>query len=145
MALKIRLARRGAKKRPFYHIVVAEATAPRDGLFIEKVGTYNPMVAKDSPLRLSLDEPRIQHWLSVGAQPTDRVERFLANANLVAQPAQGNNPKKALPKKRAQDRMKAEADAKAAAEQAARDAKEAAAAAAAAPAVEEAPAEAAAE
>ena len=108
MALKLRLARRGAKKRPFYHIVVAEATAPRDGRFIEKVGTYNPMVAKDSPLRITLDEPRIRHWLSVGALPTDRVERFLGDANILAMPVQKNSLLKALPIKRAQERKAAE-------------------------------------
>jgi small subunit ribosomal protein S16 len=77
MALKIRLARGGAKKRPFYRIVIAEATAPRDGRFIERIGSYNPILAKDNPERIVLDEERVKHWLSVGAQPTDRVHRFL--------------------------------------------------------------------
>ncbi len=77
MPLKIRLSRGGAKKRPFYRIVVAEATAPRDGRFIEKVGTYNPLLPKDHAERITLEEERVKHWLSVGAQPTDRVLRFL--------------------------------------------------------------------
>ncbi len=110
MALKIRLARGGSKQRPFYRIVVAEADAPRDGRFVERVGTYNPMLVKTNPTRIVLDAERIQHWLSVGAQPTDRVARFLGEAKITAVPAQKNNPQKALPKKKAQERLKQEAD-----------------------------------
>ena len=82
MGLKIRLARGGSKKRPYYRIVVAEERAPRDGKFIEKVGTYNPMLAKDNEQRIQLVEERIKYWLGQGAQTTDRVHRFLASANL---------------------------------------------------------------
>ncbi len=112
MALRIRLARGGAKKRPFYRIVVAENTAPRDGRFIEKVGTYNPLLPKDHPERVVLNEERLKHWLSVGARPTDRVLRFLDAAGLARRPAR-NNPKKAQPGEKALAR-KAEKEAKAA-------------------------------
>ncbi len=121
MALKIRLARGGAKKRPYYRIVVAEATAPRDGKFVEKVGTFNPMVPKDSDERIRLVEDRIKYWLSVGAQPTERVTRFLAAAGLVDGYKFTEKTKKNQPKAAAQERMrlaaeKAEAEAAAAAE-----------------------------
>ena len=143
MATKIRLARGGSKKRPFYRIVVADVRAPRDGRFIEKVGSYNPMLSKESEDRVILNEERLKHWLGEGAQPTDRVLRFLDAAGLMKRDAR-NNPKKALPGKKAQERIEeakqAEEDAKAAAE----EAKAAEAEAAAAPA-EEAPAEAPAE
>ncbi len=109
MALKIRLARGGAKKRPFYRIVVAEATSPRDGRFVERVGSYNPMLASDNAERVVLNQERIKYWLSVGAQPTDRVQLFLSRANLVAEKARPENPNKAAPKKKAQERAKAEA------------------------------------
>ncbi len=112
MALRIRLARGGAKKRPFYRIVVAENTAPRDGRFIEKVGTYNPLLPKDHPERVVLNEERLKHWLSVGAKPTDRVLRFLDAAGLAKRPPR-NNPKKAQPGEKALAR-KAEKEAKAA-------------------------------
>lgn len=115
MALKIRLARGGSKKRPFYRIVVAEATSPRDGLFIERVGSYNPVLAADHAERIVLNAERIKYWLSVGAQPTDRVAKFLGHANLAPKPAQKANPKQSAPKKKAQERIKAEAEAKAAA------------------------------
>ena len=122
MATKIRLARGGSKKRPYYHIVVADVRAPRDGRFIERVGAYNPMLSKDDENRVKLDVERIQHWLSAGAQPTDRVARFLDAADLLKREAK-NNPKKALPGKKAQERLEekrqAEEDAKAAAEEAA--------------------------
>src|SRR6185312_5248862 len=94
MAVSIRLSRGGAKKRPYYRIVVADSRNARDGRFIEKVGTYNPLLAKDSPERVKLDADRIQHWLSVGAQPSDRVLRFLDAAGIRERPAR-NNPKKA--------------------------------------------------
>jgi small subunit ribosomal protein S16 len=108
MALKIRLARGGSKKRPFYSVVVADARSPRDGRFIEKVGTYNPMVAKDHPERVLLNIDRIQHWLGVGAEPTDRVQHFLVKAGTLA-PKERSNPEKAKPKKRAQERLAAAA------------------------------------
>ena len=112
MALRIRLARGGAKKRPFYRIVVAENTAPRDGRFIEKLGTYNPLLPKDHPERVVMDIERIRHWLGKGAKPTDRVLRFLDAAGLVTRPAR-NNPQKAQPGEKALAR-KAEKEAKAA-------------------------------
>ena len=120
MSLKIRLARGGSKKRPFYRVVVTDSRAPRDGRFIEKIGTYNPMLAKDSADRLTLVTERAQHWLSVGAQPTDRVARFLDAAGLVKRDAR-SNPEKAVPGKKAQERAaekakKAEAAAAASAE-----------------------------
>ena len=98
--LKIRLARGGAKKRPYYRIVIAEATAPRDGRFIERIGSWNPILPKDSPDRIVLDEERARHWLSVGAQPTDRVLRFLAEKGIREREAR-NNPDKAKPGKKA--------------------------------------------
>ena len=115
MALKIRLARAGAKKRPYYRIVVAEANAPRDGRFIERVGSYNPMVAKDHADRLSLKDDRITYWLSVGAQPTDRVAKFLGAAKLVEAPVITEKTKSAQPKAKAQERLRLEAEAKEAA------------------------------
>lgn len=99
MSVKIRMSRGGAKKRPFYRIVVTDSRNPRDGRFIEKVGTYNPMLAKDSPERVKLVEDRIKHWLSVGAIASDRVARFLGEAGITPMPAQRNNPQKAIPKK----------------------------------------------
>ncbi|MGV6802124.1 MAG: 30S ribosomal protein S16 [bacterium] len=139
MALKIRLARGGSKKRPYYHVVVADVRMPRDGRFLEKVGAYNPLLAKDDEKRFHVKEDRIKHWLSVGAKPTDRVARYLANLGLVDWKA-GNNPNKAKPGKKAMERIeeqKAKEDAKREAEEAA---KAEAKAAAEAPA-EEAPAE----
>jgi len=109
MAVKIRLSRGGAKKRPYYYIVVASARTPRDGRYIEQVGTYDPMKSKDDPDRVKLNEERCKHWLSVGAQPTDRVLRFLDAAGL-AKRTQPSNPKKSQPKKKAQERAAAEAE-----------------------------------
>ena len=106
MALKLRLSRGGSKKRPYYRIVVTEATAPRDGSFIERVGTYNPMLPKDHEDRLRLFKDRIQHWLDHGAQPTDRVQRFLAQAEMMAAPAIPNQTKKNQPKAKAQERLR---------------------------------------
>src|SRR5438045_1566267 len=118
MALAIRLTRGGAKKRPYYRIVVADSRSPRDGRFIEKLGTYNPLLAKDSPERVKLDADRISHWLSVGAQPSDRVLRFLDVAGIRERAAR-NNPQKAEPgekaKERIEERAKKAADAEAAA------------------------------
>jgi small subunit ribosomal protein S16 len=111
MSLKIRLARGGAKKRPFYSIVIADARSPRDGRFIEKVGTYNPMLERDHADRVTLKEERLKHWLGVGAQPTERVARFLGNAGLMATPEIRETPTKSAPKKKAQERAKAEAEA----------------------------------
>ena len=154
--LKIRLARGGAKKRPYYHIVVADSHAPRDGKFIEKVGSYNPMLPKDGAKpRVALKVERIAEWLGKGAQPTDRVARFLSQDETLGQKVkwtQSNNPNKGAPGKKAQeraaeraqreaDRLEAEAAAKAEAAEAAAAAKAEAEAAAAAPAAEEAPAE----
>ncbi len=107
MSLKIRLTRAGAKKRPVYRIVVAEAASPRDGRFIEKLGTYNPMVERDHPERLVLNAERIKHWLTCGAQPTDRVARMLGDKGVIEKPAVPTNPKKAAPRKKAQERLKA--------------------------------------
>ncbi len=130
--LKIRLARGGAKKRPYYSIVVADSHSPRDGRFIEKVGAYNPLLKKDDPNRVTLKLERIQDWMKKGAQPTDRVARFLGQAGVVEWKA-GNNPTKGVPgqkaKERAEERAQREADKAAALAEAA-----------AAPAVEEAPA-----
>src|SRR4051794_12858477 len=104
MALAIRLTRGGAKKRPYYRIVVADSRAPRDGRFIEKLGSYNPLLAKDSPERVKLDADRISHWLSVGAQPSDRVLRFLDAAGIRERTAR-NNPQKAEPGEKAKERV----------------------------------------
>ena len=108
MPLKIRLSRGGAKKRPYYRIVVAEATAPRDGRFIEKVGSYNPLLPKDHAERITLLEDRVKHWLSVGAQPTDRVLRFL-DARGIAKRPERNNPKKAEAGTKAKERAEEKA------------------------------------
>ena len=104
MALKIRLARGGSKKRPYYQIVVADARSPRDGRFLEKVGSWNPMLAKDNPQRVELKADLIKEWIAKGAQPTDRVLRFLAEAGL-AERAARSNPEKAKPGKRALERV----------------------------------------
>ncbi|WP_207455330.1 30S ribosomal protein S16 [Azospirillum sp. SYSU D00513] len=113
MALKIRLARGGAKKRPFYSIVVADSRSPRDGRFIEKIGTYNPMLPREHEQRIVLDTERAKHWLSVGGVPTDRVVLFFANAGLMEKPAIRETPKKSAPKAKAQERLKAEEAARA--------------------------------
>ncbi|RVV97058.1 30S ribosomal protein S16 [Mesobaculum littorinae] len=118
MAMKIRLARGGSKKRPHYSIVATDSRMPRDGRFLEKLGTYNPLLAKDDERRVIMDTDRVQHWLDQGAQPTDRVSRFLENAGLREKPAR-NNPKKAEPGKKAQDRAQQKADKAAAAAEAA--------------------------
>jgi small subunit ribosomal protein S16 len=148
MAVKMRLARHGAKKRPFYHVVVADERAPRDGRYIEKVGRYNPMVPKDHAERLVLNEERVKHWLAQGAQPTDRVARFLGNLGLAEKFTVPTNTKKSNPKAKALERIKEKEnqaqkarEAAAAAAEEAKAAAEAAKQAAAAPA--EAPAEAA--
>ncbi len=107
MALRIRLARGGAKKRPFYRIVVADSRSSRDGRFIEIVGTYDPMLDAEAANRVTLKTDRIRHWLGTGAVPTERVARFCAGAGLMAAPARQTQTKKPLPKKKAQERMKA--------------------------------------
>jgi small subunit ribosomal protein S16 len=135
MALAIRLARGGMKKRPYYRIVVTDSRNARDGKFIEKIGTYNPLLAKDSPERVKLDGDRAAHWLSVGAQPSDRVARFLDAAGLRTRVAK-NNPKKGEPGEKAKERAQLALDKAAEAEEAAKLAAEEAAAAAAAPAEE---------
>ncbi len=109
MPLRIRLARGGAKKRPFYRIVVAQSTSPRDGRFVERVGSYNPFLPQDSTERVVLDSERIQHWLSVGAQPSDRVALFLGRAGIIPMPAQKINPSQSAPRKKAQERLKNQA------------------------------------
>ncbi|MFN6955979.1 MAG: 30S ribosomal protein S16 [Acetobacteraceae bacterium] len=109
MGLKIRLARAGAKKRPYYHIVVADSRSPRDGRFIEKVGSYNPMLPADHPERVRLFAERVTHWKAQGALPTDRVAKFLGHAGLAPMPPLREQPKQSLPKKKAQERAAAAA------------------------------------
>jgi small subunit ribosomal protein S16 len=110
MALKIRLARAGTKKRPYYHIVIADSRAPRDGRFIERLGNFNPLVARDAKDRLRLDLDKVKAWLAKGATPTDRVLRFLDEAGVMKRPAR-HNPQQAKPKKKAQERAAAAAGA----------------------------------
>ena len=110
MALKIRLSRAGAKKRPFYRVVVADGRSPRDGRYLERLGTYDPMLPKDHPERVRLNEERIRHWLGVGALPSERVARFLGAAEIIPMPAQRNNPQKAKPKAKAVERAAARAE-----------------------------------
>ena len=129
MAMKIRLARGGSKKRPFYRIVAADSRMPRDGRFIEKLGTYNPLLPKDSEERVKMNMERIQYWLDQGAQPTDRISRMLEAAG-VLEKKERNNPQKGEPGQKAKDRAEEKAEKAAAAEEAAN-----------APAEEEAPAE----
>ena len=117
--ISMRLARHGAKKRPYYYIVVADARAPRDGKYLEKIGSYNPMLPRDSGTRVKLVEDRVKYWLGVGAQPTDRVARFLADAKLGPKFEQRTTPKKSAPRAKAQERMKIEAEAAAKAAEAA--------------------------
>jgi len=133
MSVSIRLARGGAKKRPYYRIVVANSRAPRDGAFIEKIGTYNPLLAKDDANRIQIDADRAKHWLSVGAQPTDRVARFLDVVG-VKERAARNNPNKGVPGEKAKERAEERAAKLAEAEEAAKAPVEE-------PALDEAPAE----
>ena len=117
MAVRIRLSRGGSKKRPFYRVVAADQRAPRDGRFIEKLGTYNPLLPQDHEQRLVINEERVKYWLGVGAQPTERLEKLFSNLGLVKAPALREQPKKSAPKAKAQERMKeTEAAAAAAAE-----------------------------
>ena len=107
--LKVRMARAGAKKKPFYHIVVADSRNPRNGSFLERLGTYDPKLAKDHANRVTLNGERILYWISKGAQVSDRVAIFLGKAGLAAMPARKNNPEKAVPKMKMTDRKKAKA------------------------------------
>ena len=106
MAVRIRLSRGGSKKRPFYRVVAADQRAPRDGRFIEKLGTYNPLLLQDHEQRLVINEERVKYWLGVGAQPTERLEKLFSNLGLVKAPALREQPKKSAPKAKAQERMK---------------------------------------
>ena len=140
MALKIRLARAGAKKRPFYRIVIADSRSPRDGRFIERVGSYNPMVAKDHPERVMLNAERIKHWLGVGALPSERVARFLGKAGLASVPPIPEQTKQHLPRAKREERPKGADKAEAAPAEGAKPAPDAAAKAGPAKGAAEAPA-----
>ena len=144
MAIALRLSRGGAKKRPYYRIVAADSRSPRDGKYLEQIGTYNPLLAKDSPERVKLNEDRARYWLGVGAQPSDRVLRFLDAAGIMER-APRNNPQKAEPGEKAKERAEEKAEKLKEAEEAAKAAEEEAKAEAEAPAeeaaAEEAPAE----
>ena len=133
MSVRIRLSRGGSKKRPFYRVVAADQRAPRDGRFIERLGSYNPMLPKDHADRFTINEERVKYWLSKGAEPTERLQKLLSAIGLVSAPALREQPNKSAPKAKAQERLKEK-------EEKAKAAAEAAAQAAAAPA-EEAPAE----
>jgi len=122
MALKIRLSRGGAKKRPFYRIVVADSRKPRDGRFIERLGHYDPMLARDDPKRVIVNEERARHWLGAGASPSHRVALFLAQAGIVDKPAIAEQTRKNRPRAKAQERLKAAAEAAEAAKTAAAEA-----------------------
>lgn len=137
MAISLRLSRGGSKKRPYYRIVAADSRAPRDGKYLEQIGTYNPLLAKDDEKRMTLNEDRARYWLGVGGQPSDRVARFLDAAGIRERAAR-NNPNKAKPGEKATERAEEKAEKATAAEEAKKAAEEEAKAA---PAVEEAPAE----
>jgi small subunit ribosomal protein S16 len=141
MALKMRMSRGGRKQSPFYRIVVADARAPRDGKFIEKVGTYNPLLSKDSDQRVVLNAELVKKWLAEGAQPSERVARFLGEAGLIEMPKSRTSVEKAKPKAKAQERIREKEEKAAAAKEAEEQAKRDAEEAANAPAAEEAPAE----
>ena len=127
MSLRIRMSRGGTKKRPYYRVVIADSRSPRDGRFIERIGSYDPMLARDNPERVKIDAERARHWLSVGALPSDRVQRLLAGLGVMEMPKIHEQSKQAQPKAKAQERMKvAEEAAKAAAEAAAAPAEPAA-------------------
>ncbi|MBL9095307.1 MAG: 30S ribosomal protein S16 [Alphaproteobacteria bacterium] len=106
--LKIRMSRGGTKKRPFYKIVIADARSPRDGRFIERIGHYNPLLTKDHADRVKIDIDRVKYWLGQGAQPSDRIERFLADMGLAEKKTKFNDPSKSAPRKKAQERLAAE-------------------------------------
>lgn len=128
MALTIRMTRAGAKKRPFFHIVVADSRSPRDGRFIERLGSYNPMLAKDAKDSVVLKLERIKHWIGLGARPSERIQRFLFEAGAGEKPVIREQPKKSAPRAKTQERLKAQAEAETAAK--AKEAADAAAAAA---------------
>lgn len=128
MALTIRMTRAGAKKRPFFHIVVADSRFPRDGRFIERLGSYNPMLAKDAKDRVVLKLERIKHWIAMGARPSERIQRFLFEAGAGEKPVIREQPKKSAPRAKTQERIKAQAEAETATK--AKEAADAAAAAA---------------
>jgi small subunit ribosomal protein S16 len=138
MSLKIRLSRGGAKKRPFYRIVVADSRSPRDGKYIERIGVYNPMLKREDPNRIQFDAERVRHWMSHGATPSDRVARVLGAADIIPVPVRREQTKKDKPRAKTLERLKEQEAAKLAADEAA---SAAAAAEAEAPAVEEAPVE----
>jgi small subunit ribosomal protein S16 len=121
MALKMRLARGGAKKRPFFRIVVADGRSPRDGRFIERLGHYNPLLPLDHPERLKFDSERVKYWLGKGAQPTERIQRFLADAKLMTF-TRPDRPKRSAPRKKARERLAAAQGSTAPVEAAASDA-----------------------
>jgi small subunit ribosomal protein S16 len=123
MAIAIRLSRGGAKKRPYYRIVVTDSRSPRDGRYLEQIGTYNPLLARDDPARVKLDEERARYWVGVGAQPSDRVARFLDAAGVKERPAR-TNPKKGEPGEKAKERAEERAAKLAEAEEAARAAEQ---------------------
>lgn len=122
MSVRIRLSRGGSKKRPYYHIVAADQRAPRDGRYIEKLGSYNPLLPQDNENRLVVDKEKVAAWLSKGAQPTERLQKLFANLGICAAPKLVNQPKKSAPKAKAVERMKAKEEAKAAAAAAAAEA-----------------------
>ena len=140
MSTKIRLSRAGAKKRPYYRVVVADVRSPRDGKFLERVGSYNPLLPKTDPNRVKINADRVRYWLDHGALPTERVARFLGEAEIIPMPAQRNSPQKSKPKAKAQERLKAAEEAEKAAAEApveeAAPAEEATSAGGAAPAEE---------
>lgn len=111
MSVRIRLSRGGSKKRPYYHIVAADSRAPRDGRYIEKLGSYNPLLSQDSENRLVLDQEKVKAWLSKGAQPTERLQKLFSNLGLCSAPATREQPKKSAPKAKALERMKAKEEA----------------------------------
>ena len=121
MTLRIRLSRGGAKKRPYYRIVVADSRMPRDGRFIEKIGSYDPMLPKDDEKRVQFDADRAKHWLGLGAQPSDRVARFLGHAGVIEVPAVREQTKKNQPRAKAQERMREEEERRKAAEEASKE------------------------
>lgn len=118
MSVRIRLSRRGSKKRPYYHIVAADSRAPRDGKYIEKLGSYNPLLAQSDEHRLVLDQEKVKSWLSKGATPTERLQKLFSNLGLCAAPATREQPKKSAPKAKAVERMKAKEEAAKAASEA---------------------------
>jgi small subunit ribosomal protein S16 len=140
VSTKIRLSRAGAKKRPYYRVVVADVRSPRDGKFLERVGSYNPLLPKTDPNRVKINADRVRYWLDHGALPTERVARFLGEAEIIPMPAQRNSPQKSKPKAKAQERLKAAEEAEKAAAEApveeAAPAEEATSAGGAAPAEE---------